>query len=706
MEKISQIVKAVFDRGLFDQEWYSRAYPDVSALNMEPAHHYRHYGSVMGRAPAAEFAKDPRQLEVLLLAKPTEKMELRRAHEIALHGDHELAISFAQAHLPDDLAYTIETLHANAALTQQDEESWLRHINAFIDHFGAAPVHLQEGASLIERFCSGTLPAVTGGPLISIIMPAWNAENTIRAAANSVLAQSWRNLELLIVDDASQDGTWGVMQEIAASDARAKIFRNKINVGPYVAKNIAVSMSKGEWITGHDADDWAHPQRIERHMNEILGSPVPPRASVPYMLRFDPDGSLSRFSVRGKHSPDGICRLASIACTFDSKFLREELGGWDCIRFGADSEIMGRSIALLGDEFRNINIISMLCLDLDSSLTNHPTLGVDRSTGPSQPRMDYSKAWQKWHSSFADSPSAARMEFPPTSETSRPAEVSGVPRVPLCDIRRNYAAVTGKDSAFGEAVTAICSSKRPFFLEHVARQICAQTHDNLHLIYIAHGPGHDLEKISQAFKSLASVKVIALPDTTAVLGEALNLALDRCQTDLVTKVDDDDFYGPEYIRSSIAALKYNGHNGVGIVGRASAYCFAEDRDLLALRFPEGSSNQIKKRVFGGTIFWSRSRLNDQRFQPLPKAVDSAFFADAVAQGVKIYSCEPYDYVHIRYAQASEHTWKIDTDEFLSKAAPICNGLRLDLAFSTQARPEVSEIPKHKPAGLDHGARSP
>lgn len=697
MTNRSRLLEAVFAQNLFDKKWYAEAYPDVRALEMDPAHHYRLYGSVMGRAPAAEFAKDPHRLEVLMLENPKKGSELRCAHEIAQKGDHELAIRFAHAHVPDDLAYTIETLRANAALAQQDQEGWLRHINTYLDYFGAAPVRLKEGASLIERFTSDTLPAVTGGPLISVIMPAWNAEATLRAAAGSVLAQSWRNLELLIIDDASQDGTWGAMQEIAASDDRVKIFRNKINVGPYVAKNIAVAMAQGEWITGHDADDWAHPQRLEHHIKEILGSPTPPRASVPYMLRFAPDGSMDRFSVLGNHSPDGISRLASIACTFDAKFLRDDLGGWDCIRFGADSEIMGRAKALLGDEYRNVNIISMLCMDLDGSLTNHPSTGVDRSTGPSQPRRDYSAAWRKWHESFANTPSAARMEFPPTEKTSRPAAVAGVPRVPICDVRRNYAALTGTDAAFDEAVTAICCSKRPFFLEHIARQICAQSHDNLHLIYVAHGPGHDLEKVRTAFPSLASVVVIALPDPNALLGEALNIALDHCQTDLVTKIDDDDFYGPDYIRSSIAALRYNGRKGVGIVGRASAYCFVEDKNLLALRFPEESSNKIKKRVFGGTIFWSRSLLNNQRFRDLPRAVDSAFFADAIAQGVEIYSCEPYDYVHVRYSQISEHTWIIDSDEFLSKAIPVWNGLRLDLAFSTQDSPGVSELPKHQPA---------
>ena len=694
MADTSRMLKTIFDRNLFDEKWYADAYPDVRALKMDPTRHFRLYGALMGRAPAVEFANDPYLLEVINLERPKKGLELRTAHELAQQGNHDLALSFAQTHVPDELSYTIDTLRANAALARNDEQGWLRHLNTYLGHFGASPVTLQDGALLLDRFASAELPAVTGGPLISVIMPAWNAEKTLRAAADSILAQSWRNLELLIMDDASEDGTWGVMQEIAARDSRVKIFRNKINVGPYVAKNIAVTMAQGEWITGHDADDWAHPQRLEHHMKEILTSPTPPRASVPYMLRFDPDGPLVRFSSINNHSLDGIARLCSIASTFNADFFREHLGSWDCIRFSADSELIERTKALIGDEFRKIETISMFCMDMEGSLTNNAVHGVDRVTGPSQIRVDYRNAFREWHKTLATTPSAARVDFPLRKETGRSFPAPESAKVPISDVRRNFAALTGNDEAFRDAVTAICCSKRPHFLEHIAAQLSQQRYENLHVIYVAHGPGHDLEKIRHAFSSLKSIEVLAFPDANATLGEALNLALDHCQTDLVAKIDDDDFYGPDYIHSSIAAFMHNGHEDVGIVGRGSAYCFVEDRDLLALRFPKGFANQPRPRVFGGTIFWSRTRLNNQKFQPLPRAVDTAFFGDAVAQGVKIYSCEPYDYVHVRYAQLRAHTWKVTSDEFLSKAKPVSKGLRLDIAYSTQGEPEIAQLPKH------------
>lgn len=329
---------------------------------------------------------------------PKKKGELLAAHEIARRGDHELAIEYAKLHVPRKLSYAINALQANEALARGDEDGWLSHLNDYIGHFGAAPVRLGEGATLLERFATLPLPAVSGGALVSVIMPAWNAERTIRAAANSILKQTWGNLELLIVDDASQDGTWAAMQEIAACDPRVRIHRNTANVGPYVSKNIALSMAKGHWITGHDSDDWAHPQRLEHHLKAVLSEPSPSRASHTYMARITDSGEFDTFSRIGAFSLDGVTRVSSISTLFEGTLLRGQLGYWDCVRFGADSEMISRTRRILGDEFRSIPQIGMLCLSMETSLTNHVDFGIRTAAGGLSPiRAAYVSAWTKEH---------------------------------------------------------------------------------------------------------------------------------------------------------------------------------------------------------------------------------------------------------------------------------------------------------------------
>lgn len=401
------------DSGVFDAEWYRSAYSDVGALRMDPAEHYLKYGLPLGRMAADGARVDISVVKkVQSLAAPAKGCALLEANEICRSGDDTLGLAYARKYLPQELAHTIETLRANAALRRKDEAGWLRHINAYLDHFGAPPILLERGGigagTIFDRLACAPLPLVTGGPLVSVIMPAWNAEKTVRKAAQSILDQTWRNLELLIVDDASTDSTWLVLQQLAATDARVKISRNKVNVGPYVSKNIALPQAKGAWITGHDADDWAHPQRLEQHIAGALARNL--SASLTFMLRITEQGRMEHFSRVNAFSLDGAARVCSIATLFEVDLLRRKLGFWDSVRYGADSEMIGRSRRILGDDFAHLPLISMFCLDLPGSLTNDPIDGIRTSSGLSHSRRAYRDASLAW---LADtSPEKLYMEFP------------------------------------------------------------------------------------------------------------------------------------------------------------------------------------------------------------------------------------------------------------------------------------------------------
>ena len=93
-------------------------------------------------------------------------------------------------------------------------------------------------------------------------MPAYNAENTIATAAKSILDQTWSNLELIVVDDGSSDGTWSIIEFVARRDPRVVPLRHPRNRGAYAARNTALSHATGDFVTAHDADDWSHPEKV------------------------------------------------------------------------------------------------------------------------------------------------------------------------------------------------------------------------------------------------------------------------------------------------------------------------------------------------------------------------------------------------------------------------------------------------------------
>lgn len=103
-----------------------------------------------------------------------------------------------------------------------------------------------------------------GGPLVSVIMSNFNGALYLEPAVASVLGQSHRRLELIVVDDASTDNSLAILQQISASDDRLKIIALPANAGPAGARNAALDAAQGAWIAIVDADDLIHPLRIER----------------------------------------------------------------------------------------------------------------------------------------------------------------------------------------------------------------------------------------------------------------------------------------------------------------------------------------------------------------------------------------------------------------------------------------------------------
>lgn len=99
---------------------------------------------------------------------------------------------------------------------------------------------------------------------VSVIVPAYNMERYVERAVASVLRQSLAELEVLVVDDASQDRTAAIVQRLALADPRVRLIRLAVNGGLSVARNAALAEARGAWIAILDADDWYAPERLEK----------------------------------------------------------------------------------------------------------------------------------------------------------------------------------------------------------------------------------------------------------------------------------------------------------------------------------------------------------------------------------------------------------------------------------------------------------
>jgi glycosyltransferase involved in cell wall biosynthesis len=109
-------------------------------------------------------------------------------------------------------------------------------------------------------------------PVISVLMPVYNAERYVAAAVASVLTQTLAELELIAVDDGSTDGSLGILRHCASRDSRIRVLSRE-NTGIAGAMNDALEAAGGKFITRLDADDWYPRDRLEWQYDWLLTHP-------------------------------------------------------------------------------------------------------------------------------------------------------------------------------------------------------------------------------------------------------------------------------------------------------------------------------------------------------------------------------------------------------------------------------------------------
>lgn len=111
---------------------------------------------------------------------------------------------------------------------------------------------------------SSLVPQAATAPLISVIMANHRGAAHLRAAMTAVLAQTERQIELIVADDASDDDSVVIAQSLADSDDRVRVIASPRNQGPAATRNLALDTARGEWIAVVDSDDLIHPERLSR----------------------------------------------------------------------------------------------------------------------------------------------------------------------------------------------------------------------------------------------------------------------------------------------------------------------------------------------------------------------------------------------------------------------------------------------------------
>ena len=289
----------------------------------------------------------------------------------------------------------------------------LECLNSFLISYGLAPLELKNAElppAVGNLQAEENLPTADG-PLVSVLMTAYNIGDRIGTALQGLLNQTWRNLEIIVVDDASSDDTGAVVDTFIAKDPRIRYFRLPSNAGTYVAKTVGFKNARGEFVTCHDSDDWSHPQRIEHQVLPLIedSSLI---ATTSQWVRMEDNGRYHTRFVYPLIHPNPASPL------FRRKQVVEQTGLWDAARIGADSEFNSRLRLVFGTKaVRRISKPLTIGAHRENSLMTATGTGYN-AEGLSPTRLAYWESWARWHISVLSQ--SKKPVMPSIAEPVRP----------------------------------------------------------------------------------------------------------------------------------------------------------------------------------------------------------------------------------------------------------------------------------------------
>ena len=433
----------------FESDWYLQFYPDVARAQMSAWTHFNRHGRYEGRFASEQHtrfwcdanANVPKQVESIaewwdLSVADKNYFVWVYARWHALHDDWSSVVALmshfdfqgdaSNPHenmlMPCVLFYqslcktdpsaavgqwkklveryqgspVIDFLTANHQLSNGSVEGWLESLNHLYQRNELSPISLVENQARFDALIAGDIDKNNSNESckVSVIIPVYNAVNTLPTALRGLLQQTWKNLEIIIVDDASTDNTLAIAYEWQQQDHRISVIPLKQNQGAYAARNAGMQAAIGDFLTVHDADDWSHPMKLALQAQTLIDDESIV-ASLSHWTRVSKDLELG--SWKDPSGWSGLCHR-NISSLMIRRQVIEEIGFWDKVRCSADTEYYYRLQIYYGQGCLK-EVLPGVPLAMGrlstGSLTQQSALSI--FTIYSGVRRAYARSYNDWH---------------------------------------------------------------------------------------------------------------------------------------------------------------------------------------------------------------------------------------------------------------------------------------------------------------------
>jgi len=212
------------------------------------------------------------------------------------------------------------------------------------------------------------------------------------------------------------------------------------------------------------------------------------------------------------------------------------------------------------------------------------------------------------------------------------------------------------------SVSAIVPTNRVHELDNVLANLGRQRHTDTELVLVLHGLEVDEAELRKraADAGVTNLELVAAP-ASHTLGACLNAGIERASGEVIAKLDDDNHYGANYLTDLLHGFETS---GAEIVGKWAHYVWLQATGAVVLRYPD-AEHTYQRRIQGGSMLFDGDLLRALCFADLPRAVDSDVLDRALAEGVKVWSGDRFNYVSIRGVDRTAHTWTVSDASFLT-----------------------------------------
>lgn len=313
---------------------------------------------------------------------------LEASAETARYGELErLAGEFSLEELAP-LQYELFSIQ-RVRQSSASPDDWVEAMNGLYSSLGMSPIRLcsDKTLPLLDRLMAQVNES-KDGPKVSVIMPTFSPGAGIWTAVRSLLEQTWQNIEIIVVDDASPDDFTDVFIELGRLDPRLRVVRQAENLGAYVARNAGLALATGDFVTTHDDDDWSHPEKIGRQVNKLVEDDDLV-ATTSAHIRTTEEMFFQRVNTHPRYMQMNYSSLMF------RRSITTEIGSWDTVNRGGDSEFLTRVIENYGRD----SVVELMNEPLSFSRVWAGSLtSGEMSRGYfANSRLLYRWAFRQWH---------------------------------------------------------------------------------------------------------------------------------------------------------------------------------------------------------------------------------------------------------------------------------------------------------------------